>query len=432
MTTYIDNLLTCPFKQHVKPVACLPFEANAAPYYTMYHSVKQVNHEKWDSILPAEHIFLNYNYLAGLEYSLPNIDFRYVMLHKGDQLVGIALFMLFYIDGDRNNINLSSSITINQETPPLQKVQHLTANFVLNKINKLSFRTLVCGNIFATGNYGFFHTDDIKTPEALQLLQQAIEQISKEEAEKKQPISTFLIKEFSTKSLDKLGHFKEMAFKLTLAQPNMVLYIRPSWQSFTDYIQSMSSKYRTRVKRYQKKGKDIFAKELSLEEIKAHKTTLHQLYSNIADKAAINLAYISPDYFVQVKEQLQEQFQIIAYYLGNELVGFISLFTTDSYMDANFIGYQPQYNRSHALYSNILYDVVERGIAQQVKDISFGRTASEIKSTLGAVPIPMIGFMKHTNPVVNRLLVPIVNYFRDDEWIQRKPFKEIQKNKQTN
>ena len=53
-----------------------------------------------------------------------------------------------------------------------------------------------------------------------------------------------------------------------------------------------------------------------------------------------------------------------------------------------------------------------------------GRTASEIKSTIGAEAVELKCYIRHHNPLSNRIIKPFVEYLKPAAWIPRNPFKE--------
>ena len=76
------------------------------------------------------------------------------------------------------------------------------------------------------------------------------------------------------------------------------------------------------------------------------------------------------------------------------------------------------------LYLNMLYNMTEFGIEHNFKKIIFGRTALEIKSSIGAEPVYMSGFILHTNSFLNKYIGKIFQKLEPNlEWNQRHPFK---------
>ena len=76
------------------------------------------------------------------------------------------------------------------------------------------------------------------------------------------------------------------------------------------------------------------------------------------------------------------------------------------------------------LYQHMLYDVISHGMENRFHRLHFGRTAPEIKSTVGAVPSPMYGYVKHFSPAFNYLMVrTFTARLKPKEYIIRDPFK---------
>jgi phospholipid N-methyltransferase len=93
-------------------------------------------------------------------------------------------------------------------------------------------------------------------------------------------------------------------------------------------------------------------------------------------------------------------------------------------LETYFLGYDEHIQKEKMLYLNMLYNMTKYGIENQFKKIIFGRTALEIKSSIGAQPVIMSGFLYHTNQYINKYIGKI---FRNLEpelvWQQRHPFK---------
>ena len=78
------------------------------------------------------------------------------------------------------------------------------------------------------------------------------------------------------------------------------------------------------------------------------------------------------------------------------------------------------------LYLNMLYNMTEYGIENGFEKIIFGRTALEIKSSIGAIPVNMSGFIYHNNKLINKYIEYIFKKLEPAaEWQMRHPFKEV-------
>ena len=72
----------------------------------------------------------------------------------------------------------------------------------------------------------------------------------------------------------------------------------------------------------------------------------------------------------------------------------------------------------------MLYDMIGYSIKKRFKKIIFGRTALEIKSSVGAKPETMFGYIKHSNPILQSQMPRIFNSLQPIvSWQIRNPFK---------
>ncbi|MBL7884945.1 MAG: hypothetical protein JNL69_12810 [Bacteroidia bacterium] len=138
------------------------------------------------------------------------------------------------------------------------------------------------------------------------------------------------------------------------------------------------------------------------------------------------MATLTPSYFYEMKNELKEEFTFTAYYLNKKIVGFKTSFLLKNELEAHFIGLDYEINKEYELYQNILYDYVNEGIEYGAKKIYLGRTASEIKSNVGAKAYELTCYIRHRNPLSNRIIKPFIDYLKPTEWIPRNPFKEVE------
>lgn len=398
-----------------------------AIYHKIYTSIKDVPTKIWDKLVPLHRFFLQRPYLNVLESTHKDkMDFRYVVYYDSEEAVAVSFFQLIRVEG-KENLRLNSAqkdIAQKNETDcKLTDISKTVKSKVVNRIHRLSFRMLVAGNVFITGEHGFYYVPKFEA-QAFEALNKAIDDVLAQEKAKNDEVTAVMVKDFYENALEKAKYLQEYAYQEIMAEPNMEMKIRPEWHTFDDYLASMLSKYRVRAKSFFKKGKHLVRKDLTVAEIEKHQEQLHEMYVQIADSADINLAKVSTTYFAELKRTLGDDFNIRAYFLEEKLVGFISTFKAHHELEAHFVGYDAAYNRKNAIYANVLYDIVRIGIEQKVERIVMGRTAPEIKSAVGAVGVHLNCFIRHKSYLKNQIIGLLVNQFRQDEWVQRSPFKE--------
>ena len=102
-------------------------------------------------------------------------------------------------------------------------------------------------------------------------------------------------------------------------------------------------------------------------------------------------------------------------------------------MEASFIGFEHSYNATHQIYLSLLYEILNIGIKSRSKSINYGRTATEIKSSLGADAFDMYCYLRHTNIIFNALTPSLVDYLdKPETWQPRHPFLDKSTENQQN
>ena len=207
-------------------------------------------------------------------------------------------------------------------------------------------------------------------------------------------------------------------------QPTMSVNIDPLWKTTEDYVSAMKSKYRVRMRGARKKAFDIQKRILSASEVNSYEADISKLYRYVSDQAAFNLFILKDNYFYHLKNQLGDKMNVTGYFLDGKMVGFYTSIQTHDALDAHFLGYDHNYNGSHQLYLNMLYDLVEEGISLGVSHVDMSRTALEIKSSVGATPTDLHLYLKLSSKAVAKYTPKLLDFLTPkEEWKARNPFK---------
>ena len=205
----------------------------------------------------------------------------------------------------------------------------------------------------------------------------------------------------------------------------MVFYIPEAMQSFDDYLSALSSKYRQRYKSTLKKSKALEVRELTAEDIDNLEDDLFQLYGEIVDLGKFKVAPIDRGYFSELKKKISSRLRIFAYFQNSTIVGFRSSLQFADFLEAHYVGYKKPLNSEMKIYQRILYDYIAEGLERKkrkIKYISFGRTATEIKSSVGAVEVPLLNLLYLKSKFLNKM-APLVLKKLKKQYQLRHPFK---------
>lgn len=378
--------------------------------YQIYKTNAQLP-ENWND-LGAKNIFLSKEYFEVLDKSAPtNMICHYIGIFDGKNLVGIAL---------------SQFLDLNKLTSFGDRDQCIKASARKFILKKFASHVLIIGNNMLTGQNSFVFSESISKSDGIKVLKKATDELKLKfkSIGKKVHITTFKdytqedILEFTTNSDSFHSNYKYCI------QPNMIFDIPFQWKSEQGYIDSLLKKYRDQYKRARKKAEGIEKRKLHLEEIIALEDTIYDLYHHVAQNAPFNTFFLTKNHFRVFKEILHDKFLFYGYFFEGKLIGFNTLIKNGNVIDTYFLGYDDTFQREKMLYLNMLYDMIAFSINKGFKSIVFSRTALEIKSSVGAKPLEMFGYMQHNNSKINKYVPKIFPRLEPEiVWQQRNPFK---------
>jgi hypothetical protein len=156
------------------------------------------------------------------------------------------------------------------------------------------------------------------------------------------------------------------------------------------------------------------------------------LYKTVTSKASFNLGSFDLRMYIDFKKHFKDKYFLKTFWLEKKMVGFMSGIINQGTIDAHFVGIDYQFNRSHAVYQRMLYDYIDLGIKNKVSVLNFGRTASEIKSSIGAIPEDLTIYIRHKKSVTNKILKLFLSRIQPSEFNQKFPFKAVKHSHENN
>jgi hypothetical protein len=184
--------------------------------------------------------------------------------------------------------------------------------------------------------------------------------------------------------------------------PVMVVDIRRI-QSWENYLSALRTKARTKIKRILSLSESLEFEPWSLQEIEQHADDLHALYLEVYGRAAFRLGCLHSEDLACFKLELGDDFRVLAVKHEGSLVGFQCSLANANILEAYFVGFLPHLNKSHALYQRMLLEFIRRGIELGCQEVVLGRTALDIKSSLGAEPRRLVLHERMRNPILHGL-----------------------------
>jgi hypothetical protein len=354
--------------------------------------------------------YLHPAYLQALQqHNRQRVQFQYWVFRHGKQVLGLALAQQVTVD-------LESEIAPDEHSP-------LLAKLTLRTLRKMSrggkFRILVLGNVFQSGEQAVWLAQPAFAEKVRTALMAQLQTVQRNRSfgSKAQVV---LYKDLYAPSPQQEAEFRAASFHKVCFEPTMILELSPEWNTLTDYLQSLKSKYRVKANKALKESSALRTEHLTPSRVQQLLPQLTELYENVEGKA-FSMGRITLQTYATLLETLPEAFTLRAYWLGDVLVGFMGALRNGTDLDAQYVGLNYDYNRTHYVYQRMLYDYVEIALHNQLKRVVFGRTVGEIKSTLGAEPHNLYCYLRYEGRILNRMLRPIIR----ERLSEPKPFHQI-------
>ena len=385
--------------------------------FEIFHDVEDLPNN-WLVAAPPNNGFLHKPFLSALQDGHPaGMKFSYLIFYKKDQPIGVAYCQI-------TPFSVGESVQNVDEKDRYPCLVRAFGRIVRNLVAGKNRNLLVCGNLLLTGEHGFYFPDAVDKTTVFDVLEEALILTQNELESKGINIDGIFIKDIAEAHRAPVKVLTDRKFREFTFHPNMVLELRENWQTFEDYMNDISSKYKVRARKAFKSLDGIEKRELSDNQIFSFKNRLFELYKAVVDNQDFNMVALSESYLPSLKRKLGDTFKIYGYFLEEKLIGYYTTIKNHHELEAHFLGFEPGLNRDYHIYHNMLFDILKLGIEQGVKKIVYARTAMEIKSTIGAKPQQMLCYIRASNRLTNKVLPPIVEYLKPStDWVARNPFK---------
>lgn len=391
-------------------LSCNKHQNSNTEYFT---SIKKIPNKVWDELGCTSNLYFSPEYLAALEQHNPKVQFAYiVLLDNENKAIAFAVIQIvdFYLDSVQNDMQ---SI--------VEWVKCMGRKLRIISPEK-PFKVLTCGNTFVSGEHGVFIKNNQDKKEILRQIAKAVVNFSNSNS--KNSADAFMLKDFEKESLFITHELHEEGYNSFKVDPNMVLELDEDWSSLDDYLAALKTKFRVKARRALKLSASLKVEDVTEERLKDLHPEMIVLYKTVSAKSSFNLGDFNLETYRALKENLKENYFLKAYWLEDKLVGFLSGIFNKKSLDAHFVGIDYEHNREYAVYQRMLYDYIQLGIDKEVDTINFGRTASEIKSSVGAKPQDLTIYLRHKNTIPNRILSLFLKRIQPSEFKQKQPFKK--------
>lgn len=383
--------------------------------YSVHESMQSVREDIWRHWTSVP-FGLAYRQLRANEQILSSqVRFWVVIFWDDDIPVGIAQFQLFRLDA-------RSFAGAAQQQGIFDRLEGKLKELLHRSVGLSKIWVLLCGDLYTTAPHAFWFLPEISMDRRWIYLMTAFRRVRQWVSDWVSP-ELMVIKDFSEGMLPSVDHLDDSGFHRISTDPNMVLDIAPHWRSLGDYMEALNSHYRRQAATVIATSSGVRCEFLSREAAIHHSARLDALHEQVYEKAVIRYSAVPTGYFKLMASQMTDLFGLRGYFYNGILVGFVSYFWDADSMQCQYLGMDYSVKNQVPLYQLMLYDVLDVAIQKGVKRIEYGRTASEIKASLGAHPVPTFAMVKHRNVIKDQLIDLFVALMHAVEFKERHVYK---------
>jgi hypothetical protein len=384
---------------------------------------------QWQAATNGASWFFSRDYLTMLEGVLPAaIEPRYALIGNAAGPVAAVVLQWARLEG-RNLLPRAAANGAaddeEEDASPLRRLFGAVARRGADALaSQVRERVLVCGNLLTYGQHAVSLAPGADATLAWSGVAEAIYRLRR--AEKLAGQAGFVVvKDLPVGGGDGVALLSRVGYREADTEPNMVLALDATWKTHGDYLAKLASKYRGNVKN--RVLAPIESAGLSVRRFEpdaAQGARMHALYLQVHERAALRPFTLHAGYFSALARAAGPRLVCSGIFGGGDLLlGFICTLDDGVQALAYHIGFDRDAAKTQPLYLRLLHASIDDAIAMGARELSFGRTALEPKSRLGATARPTAVWVRHRQPMMNRLVQPLLALAQPDEAPDVHPFK---------
>src|ERR1043166_400274 len=271
--------------------------------------------ELWDAVASKGSIFLRREILRVIEQNGPdNIEPRYALICRAEMPVAVLAAQIVGVTGAQLVREKGRS---ERPSPLLKRVVTPAA-----KVASANFkeRMLVGGNLLSWGFHGVAFAGDER--EVWPAVAEALYRIRR--AARLSGETNIVMLKDVTAAQNGLEALRRFSYRPLETEPNMVLQIDPSWQTYDDYLVDLDSKWEEHAKDQVKKLTAANCRVERLHDIASQAERLHELSLSVHANSSIRLVTLPERYLPALANAAGENFRCHVVCRAEEIVGFVT------------------------------------------------------------------------------------------------------------
>ena len=345
-----------------------------------YSTIHDIDAEDWNSFRDRRNI--SYTGMQCMEEIFSNNkkpeenwSFHYIIVKDENGKIVLATFFTGAIYKD----DMVSPEKVSLEIEELRK----------NEPFYLCSKTLAMGSLFSEGDFIYL---DVEHSEWKKSVNDLFEFVSK--VKKEINATTVIFRDFEEGNF--LNQVLEDEGYVKIKLPNTNIVCHPKWNTKEELLVLLGSKNSIRsIKRYVFRYEDQFKVTIKTGLTEQDAEKHYQLFLNVkkANHAFNFFAY--PSKIAKILSKYSDwEFMEFRLSDSDELIACVWTFIGEKHICPLILGLNYDYNESHYLYKQIMYQMVKRGNDLDKNKIYLGLTSDYEKQKYGAKTVPFLGYIK--------------------------------------
>lgn len=386
--------------------ACLTQDQGAigGPYRTECpDGLQAVPAAHWNALTAAGSVPLKHGFLTAWELAeLRGLRSRPVVAHSASQAEPVGACPGYFYDLD------IATVRFPQCTPFVRALRQLWPGF-------LYVRTYELGNPTPLTSPFLVNGPEPDPALVSKLLDTGVEEGSRRGAR-------FIFVQNFTSTHDAAGEqLARLGFAPIGAPPTAVVDL--PYSSFDEYLAAMRAPYRRRAQQTFKRSASLHVEHR--EQFDDVADELARLWKAIYDRAREVRREVLTSAFFRAASAVEEAQVLLMRRTDGTIASFALLLDDRPWLAFVQCGFQTSAGRDEGAYFRLLYEIVRFAIERGYAQVDLGITTLAPKLDVGAVPIPLIAWIRHENRLLQRVIRKLARGpLRPPELQPRRVFKQ--------
>ena len=312
----------------------------------VYEDIAAVPEARWNEVVEHGQVFRSHAYLRAVQNShINDCAYYYPVIRDGDEILAHACVYSISTELDVFARGFLKGL--------VRRMRQPFPGFMM-------LRTLECGSPVAPGS-SISVREGVSRAKVLRELLKAIHVVAAQ-----QNIQTTLIRDFHEEDMDSSEDvFMAEGYQLVQNLPFCSMSVK--WTSMQDYVASLRSSYRRKMKKREQKFSDKGGVLTVLRDFGASLEEITGLYENVFTSAReYKRERLTYEFFQEINKALGERSFVITATVGETIVGFCLLVEGSSTLYWLYCGLDYVLSIETGAYFAMLYEIIRCGIKHQV------------------------------------------------------------------